>query len=361
MAQAIAFYLPQYHPIRENNEWWGAGFTEWTNVTKARPHFKGHYQPHQPADLGYYDLRLSETREAQAALASEYGISAFCYYHYWFTGRRILERPFNEVLASGKPDFPFCLCWANENWTRRWDGRSGEILLEQIYSAEDDLAHFKSLLPAFTDKRYLKRNGCPVFLFYRISLLPDPKATVARWREMARAHGLPGLYLCCVESFGNERPDPRTLGLDAAIEFQPDWNFLGYSERKGTLRRMLKKLGLPVLRKKSHLVIPYPELVDYALAKPRPAYQRYPAVTPMWDNTARRARDGVVFRDSTPALYENWLRRTIERDQPEFVFINAWNEWAEGCHLEPCKKWGRAYLEATRNALSGSRVPQTVS
>jgi len=230
-------------------------------------------------------------------------------------------------------------------------------LLQQIYSAEDDRAHFESLLPAFTDPRYLKKDGCPIFLFYRISRVPDPKATISRWREMARAHGLPGLYLCCVESFGTERPDPRPLGLDAAIEFQPDWNVLGHAVHNGRLRKLLNKFGLPVLREKSHLVIPYPELVEYALAKPRPPYQRFPAVTPMWDNTARRARDGVVFRDTSPDLYENWLRQTLERDKPEFIFINAWNEWAEGCHLEPCKKYKRAYLEATRNALMSNSVP----
>ena len=182
----IAFYLPQFHPTPENDEWWGKGFTEWTNVTKARPLFPGHYQPQLPADMGFYDLRLPEAREAQAALAREYGIHGFCYYHYWFNGRRILERPFNEVLASGKPDFPFCLCWANENWTRVWDGGEKNVLLEQKYSHEDDLAHIESLIPAFRDERYIRIDGKPLFLVYRTGLLPNPARTAEIWREAAK-------------------------------------------------------------------------------------------------------------------------------------------------------------------------------
>jgi len=190
--RAIALYLPQFHPVPENDEWWGRGFTEWRNVAKAKALFPGHYQPHLPADLGFYDLRLPEVREAQAELASQHGIHGFCYYHYWFNGRRILERPFNEVLESGKPDFPFCLCWANENWTRVWDGGERNVLLEQHYSFEDDLAHIRSLIPAFKDPRYIRINGKPLFLVYRTELLPDPAKTAALWQKEAIKAGLPG-------------------------------------------------------------------------------------------------------------------------------------------------------------------------
>src|ERR1035438_6297622 len=193
--RAIAFYLPQYHPIPENDAWWGKGFTEWISVTKARPLFKGHYQPQLPADLGFYDLRVPEARRAQAGLAREYGIHGFCYYHYWFHGKRLLERPFNDVLESGKPAFPFCLCWANENWTRRWDGKEEQVLLKQVYSIEDDIQHIRALLPVFKDSRYIKVNGKPVFLVYRIGNLPAPAETLRRWREEAAKAGLPGLYI----------------------------------------------------------------------------------------------------------------------------------------------------------------------
>src|SRR4029077_7166935 len=210
----IAFYLPQYHPIPENDDWWGKGFTEWTNVTKARPWFRGHYQPHLPADLGFYDLRLPETREAQANLARQYGIHGFCYYHYWFNGRRLLERPFNEVLASGSPDFPFCLCWANENWTRAWDGLEREVLIQQHYDSNDDLAHIRWLANAFRDPRYIRVHGKPLFLVYRVASLPDPMQTVSIWREEARRLGIGELFLCAVESRvgGSQSVNPSRLG-----------------------------------------------------------------------------------------------------------------------------------------------------
>ncbi|MDA8086785.1 MAG: glycoside hydrolase family 99-like domain-containing protein, partial [Nitrospiraceae bacterium] len=200
----IAFYLPQYHPIPENDSAWGKGFTEWTNVAKAKPLFPGHYQPHLPADLGFYDLRLAETREAQADLARQYGIYGFCYYHYWFKGRTPLGRPLQEVLASGRPDFPFCLCWANERWTRAWDGGMNDVLIDQNYSREDDIDHIRWLCNIFRDSRYIKVKGKPLLLVYKSADLPDPGGTAALWRKEAERLGLPGLYLCRVESFGNE-------------------------------------------------------------------------------------------------------------------------------------------------------------
>ncbi len=224
----IAFYLPQYHPIPENDLWWGNGFTEWTNVVKAKPFFNGHYQPHVPGELGYYDLRLPEVRQRQADLARENGIYGFCYYHYWFNGRRILERPFQEVFESGKPDFPFMLCWANENWTRVWDGDEKEILLKQEYDLEDDRRHIQSLIPYFKDPRYIRIQNKPVFAVYKSSLLPLPAKTIEIWREEAANAGL-DLYVCRVDSFGIEGAEYMKAGFDAAIEFQPfskiSWKF----------------------------------------------------------------------------------------------------------------------------------------
>ncbi len=359
--RALALYLPQYHPIPENDEWWGKGFTEWTNVARARPLFKGHHQPHLPADLGYYDLRLPEVREAQASLARNAGIHGFCYYHYWFSGRRVLERPFNEVLHSGEPDFPFCLCWANENWTRRWDGRDHEVLLAQHYSPADDLAHIRALLPAFADPRYIRIDGRPVFLVYRTGLLPDPARTAERWREEALRSGIGDLYLIRVENFTVD-PVPSSIGFDAAMSFAPDWRSTVPARRPSALVRALRRLQLvdPVLERQ--LVRNYADLAASFLAQPSASYVRYQSVTPMWDNSARRRESGAaIFDGSTPALYERWLQEAAVRFQPpsrdeNLIFINAWNEWAEGNHLEPCQRWGMAYLDATREALARAAV-----
>ena len=353
----VAFYLPQYHPIPENDRWWGQGFTEWTNVTKARPAFEGHYQPHAPGELGFYDLRVPEVRAHQARLAHEYGIYGFCYYHYWFQGKRLLERPFNEVLKSGQPDFPFCLCWANEDWTRRWDGREGEILMEQRYSQEDDRRHIAALIPAFDDPRYIRIDGKPVFLVYKTSRLPDPSATSDIWREEARRHGVDELYLIKVDNHPDQGVHPDRYGFDAAVEFQPAWHFLQSARRSGFLRRVAARLGLADDVYRRHRVYRYEDVIEWMRARPRPEYLQFPGVTPMWDNSARRAQHAVIFEGSTPALYEQWLRAATAAFTPptpdeNLVFINAWNEWAEGNHLEPDEKWGRAYLDATRRATS---------
>ena len=358
MTQLIAFYLPQYHPIPENDAWWGQGFTEWNNVARARPLFRGHDQPHLPADLGFYDLRLPEARAAQADLARAYGIAGFCYYHYWFKGRRLLNRPFDEVLESGRPDFPFCLCWANEPWTRAWDGRSGQVLIGQDYSDDDDREHIRWLARAFRDPRYIRVGGRPLFAVYRASKLPDQRRTAEIWREEARRLGVGELFLCRVESFPSEHGDPAAHGFDAAIEFQPDWvEILDQKPlRRDLLRRALWKLGVNRSAYQRHLIYTYAWLVERMLRKPRPPYPRFPCVTPMWDNSARRRGGAAIFKGSTPQLYERWLGETIARFTPpapdqKLVFVNAWNEWAEGNHLEPCQRWGRAYLEATRRAL----------
>ena len=355
--RAIAFYLPQFHPISENDAWWGKGFTEWTNVTRAKPLFKDHYQPHIPADLGFYDLRLPETRESQANLARSHEIYGFCYYHYWFNGRRLLERPFDEVLVSGRPNFPFCLCWANENWTRRWDGLDQEVLMGQAYSEVDDLLHIQWLAKAFQDARYIRINDKPLFLVYRTSDLPNPKRTAEIWREEAQKLGIGDLYLCKVESFPSEQDDPVLCGFDAAIEFQPEWGGLGWSLQRTKKRDIARKIGLSEHAYAHHRIYNYADFVEKMLKRPEPKYKRYACVTPSWDNSCRRKQDAVIMHNATPDNYEHWLTTVVERlnrssSTENLVFINAWNEWGEGNHLEPCQKWGRAYLEKTAKALN---------
>jgi len=349
-SKLIAFFLPQFHPTPENDKWWGKGYTEWRNATQARPLFRGHEQPHLPADLGFYDLRVPETRAAQADLAREYGIGAFCYYHYWFHGRRFLERPVNDIVASGEPDFPFCLCWANEAWKRTWERKERVILMEERYSDEDDVAHFKALLPIFRDPRYLRHEGCPVFMIYASNHLPNVKATITRWQKMAREHGLPGLHMLRTESHHQQPGDPRSAGFAAGVQFSS----LLYRQRPRWLRglhrvrRNLFGRWFPVYQ---HLVGDYRDNMRRNLTEPIPDYPRHPCVIPSWDNTARRLEDGFILHGSTPALYGEWLRQVLARDRTGFVFINAWNEWTEGCHLEPCQRHGRAYLEETRQAI----------
>jgi lipopolysaccharide biosynthesis protein len=357
VVRLIAYYLPQFHPIPENDLWWGKGFTEWTNVAQARPLFPGHYQPHIPADLGFYDLRLPETRQAQADLAREYGIHGFCYYHYWLGGKRLLERPFEEVLASGQPDFPFCLCWANESWTRVWDGANDEHLARQTYSEADDREHTRWLLRAFRDPRYIRVEGKLLFLIYRAADLPAPLRTTSLWRAEARRAGLGELLLCRVESnFASERGDPAALGFDAAVEFQPDLFRLGTPMRRGRLWRGLRRLRLSSGDYDHNHVFDYAAVAQHMLSKPEPPYRRFPCVTPMWDHSPRRPGGAFILAHSTPAAYEDWLRTVVQRQAQSkregLVFINAWNEWAEGAHLEPDLRHGRAYLEATRRALA---------
>jgi glycosyltransferase involved in cell wall biosynthesis len=349
----IAFYLPQYHPIPENDRWWGEGFTEWRNVARAQPLFPGHHQPQLPADLGFYDLRLAEAREAQAAVACRHGIGGFCYYHFWFHGKRLLERPFHEVLRSGRPDFPFCLCWANEPWSRRWDGSETDVLQPQSYSPEDDLNHIRWLLDALADPRAITIDGRPVFIVYQGRQLPDPARTTDLWRAEAERAGLKGLYLLAVETGWDAGWDATQVGFDAKVLFQPQFSLLSTVDR---------------------LDVPNPRLrvYDYqkawqVLANPKPVpYLRYDTVFPSWDNTPRTGERGWVVHNSTPQAYEQWLRLALERalsrppDQ-RVVFVNAWNEWAEGCHLEPDHREGLAYLKATRSALDAlGRAPVSV-
>tara|TARA_R110000850_G_scaffold25797_1_gene74160 strand:- start:14088 stop:15167 length:1080 start_codon:yes stop_codon:yes gene_type:complete len=353
--RAIAFVLPQFHPIPENDAWWGKGFTEWTNVTKAKPLFEGHYQPHLPTDLGFYDLRLPEARKAQADLAKAYGIHGFCYYHYWFNGKRLLNQPLDGMLEQSDLDMPFMYCWANENWTRRWDGREQDILIKQEYSKQDDIDHIRWLCKnVFSDKRYIKVNGCPVFAVYRHDLFPNIKETAKIWREIAvREFGFKDIYLCITESF-NTKVDPQTILFNASIEFSPHQVL-----KPNVAESFWKKLGIKynLLKQKTYTLKDYKKGVDYMISRKYPDYKLYRSVTPSWDNTARKGNKAIIGLNSSPDTYFYWLNNIIKSftpysDDENFIFINAMNEWAEGNHLEPCIKYGTAYLEATLRALN---------
>lgn len=365
----IAIYLPQFHPVPENDEWWGKGFTEWTNVTKAKPLFKDHYQPHYPADMGFYDLRLPEIRQAQADLAKEYGIYGFCYYHYWFNGKRILEKPFQEVFESGKPDFPFMLCWANENWTRTWDGGENQILLKQDYSPEDDLRHIQALIPYFKDPRYIRINNKPVFAIYRSTILPDIDNTLRIWREEAAKHDLE-LYLCRFESWSMTGSEYLN-SFDAAIEFAPFSNMKDiqrFSSRYDKLMCIIKHKINQLFQKPffpdrwAETIFKYDDIVS--ADKKRLAsysYKLFPCCSPGWDNTPRRKKERRIIINNTPEKFKEWFELQVNylsdnfQDEEKLVFINAWNEWAEGNHLEPCQKWGKAFLEQIKEVLSNIR------
>ncbi len=345
----IAFYLPQFHPIPENDAWWGKGFTEWRNVVLARPNFKGHRQPHIPAELGFYDLRVAETRAHQAALAREYGIHAFCYYYYWFGGRRLLSRPLDEVLASHEPDFPFCVCWANENWTRRWDGGNGDVLVAQTYSPENDRRLIADLVPLFEDRRYVRVGARPLLLVYRADLLPSPREAAERFRNAARAAGVEEPFLAAVEHPG--MPSAREMGFDAGVEYPPH----GLAAYRATDR--IERTNPSY----EGQVWDYISAAKSAITRRLPDYPVFRGVMTGWDNTPRLQNNGQIFVNAHPENYRRWLAAAIDDTrtrlpaEQQLVFINAWNEWAEGCYLEPDIVGGRAYLEATRSALLDPR------
>lgn len=355
--RTIAFYLPQFHPVPENDRWWGQGFTEWTNVTKAKPNFIGHDQPRVPADLGYYDLRAPEVMAQQAELARRYGVGGFCYYYYWFAGHRLLERPIEQMLASGTPAFPFCLCWANENWTRRWDGEEHDVLMAQHHSEADDVAVIRDLMRYFRSPQYIRIGGRPLLVVYRVGLFPDFRQTAARWRQVCRDEGIGEIYLAHVESFDMVSAGirPADVGCDAGIEFPPHGMADPYP------------LKAPLLNPNFQgAVADYRDMAARYVAREVPGYPRFPGVATGWDNTARRQNNSYCFEHATPGAFQAWLEMAIERAKRQFtaderiVFINAWNEWAEGAYLEPDQRFGHAYLQAHANACDADRLLQAV-
>lgn len=356
--RAFAFYLPQFHPIPENDAWWGKGFTEWTNTAKAAPMFHGHYQPHVPADLGFYDLRCAESREAQAEMARRFGIEAFCYYHYWFAGQRVLERPFDEVLRSGEPDFPFCVCWANETWTGIWHGAPKHILIEQTYPGVDDhRRHFAALLPAFSDRRYVRVGGKPLLVVYKPHEVPEPRAFIDLWQDMARQAGLGGLHIA---GYATTVPgdDLIALGYDAAIAppliKQRPWQ---------SLQALWRTPQVWVRQKHRHLrgrphVFKYASWMQQNMPRAATGYDSYPCIVHAWDNTPRSGANGVVLLDPDPALFRQLLSAAVHavEDKPadqRIIFLKSWNEWAEGNHLEPDLRYGNAYLQVVSDVVRG--------
>jgi lipopolysaccharide biosynthesis protein len=348
--KAIAFYLPQFHPIHENDLWWGKGFTEWTNVTKAVPQFVGHHQPHLPGELGFYDLRIPEVMQQQAELAKHYGISGFCFHHYWFGGKRLLEKPLQNLLEHKEIDIKFCVSWANENWSRRWDGLEDDILISQNHSPEDDINFFDSLVEAFRDDRYITVDGKPLLIVYRVTLLPDARATAERWRARALEVGLPGIYLVAAKSFNIT--EPTAFGFDAAVEFPPHQ---AHPKELTNEYVMLNKTY-------NGKIYDFEDVANRFGKVTSEGHITFKTVMPSWDNEARKPGAGFSFVKSTPQNYAKWLndacQTTMQHDEDKrLVFINAWNEWAEGAHLEPDRFRGYAYLHATANVLRGYRKP----
>lgn len=366
--KAIAFYLPQFHPIPENDDWWGKGFTEWRNVASARPKFNGHHQPQIPADLGFYDLRLPEARQAQAELAAEYGLGGFCYYHYWFNGKMLLERPFNEALQSGKPDFPFCLCWANEPWSRRWDGTERDVLMPQDYNKYNPAEHIAWLAKAFRDPRYIRIHGKPFLLIYNSLHIPELPSIIKAWRASAHREGIGELYIGAVLSQKNNFTDLQRYDFDAFIEFHPNPRSQGNVTLANAIRFFIPRFINQYLQWRRALpsrlltvwkIYSYKKMVANALAQINPDPRIMPCVTPSWDNSARKRVNCMIMQNDDSAMYGKWLEHAMSRvkDRPEdeqIVFINAWNEWAEGCHLEPDLRFGRRFLEETAKVLSSA-------
>jgi lipopolysaccharide biosynthesis protein len=344
----IAFYLPQFHPFAENDAWWGKGFTEWSNVGKAVPNFDGHYQPHCPIHLGYYDLRLPSVMEEQARVAKQYGIGGFCYYFYWFGGKILMQEPLEAMLANPAVDMPFCFTWANENWTRRWDGAEHEVLIAQRHSLADSLALLRHLSRYFNDPRYIRIEGKPVFIVYRADLIPDIAETVAAWRDEAEKLGFPGIYLMAAHSF--QFGDPTGMGFDAAVEFPPHGVAV-----------------TDILAKQSNVrpdfhghVFDYEQAADHAVSRADVPYKLFRTAMLSWDNTARKQQGANTFHNFGVIAFSQWLSALGHRvmvspahgPDEKLVFVNAWNEWAEGSHLEPDRKHGFGYLAAARAALA---------
>lgn len=357
-ARVLAFYLPQFHPIPENDEWWGKGFTEWTNVGRAKKYFPGHYQPHVPADLGYYDLRVPETREAQANMAREYGIEGFVYWHYWFgNGKRLLERPFDEVVASGKPDFPFALAWANESWKGFWHGlRDRNMLIQQQYPGDDDyINHFNTILPALKDPRYIKCEGMPLFFIYRPKEIPNLAHFIELWQRLARENGLMGIAFVAIRDdiFGQEESEYALEEMHSAgFSFMHPHNHFRFSGFNLWLR-IIRKIFFTRL----HWI---PDLRPYDgrnFACPLDGREDViPGVYSNWDHTPRTKREGKVFYNATPEKFRDVLKKAVDGImhkpyEKRFLMIKSWNEWAEGNYLEPDLKYGHRFLQAVKDVV----------
>ncbi len=353
--RTIAFYLPQFHPIPENDKWWGKGFTEWTNVGKAKRYFPGHYQPRVPADLGYYDLRVPETRQAQADMARQYGIEGFAYWHYWFgNGKRLLERPFNEVLASGKPDFPFCLSWANETWKGFDHGLTNRnVLIEQLYPGEKDMEnHFYEVLPAFLDKRYITVNGKPLFLILKPFDIPNPKCFIDQWQNLAIKNGLSGIHFVGQTGQFEEYKNILALSFDSVniVRIQ-DFMRFGRSLPVKIIDKILYEfVGIPYIYNFKNAIKKFTGPEDQEITC-------FPTILSGWDHTPRSGRHGIVLYNASPTLFEKHAINVLKnlKNKPyenRIVFIKSWNEWAEGNYMEPDLKYGNGYLVALKSALS---------
>lgn len=359
----LAFYLPQYYPTPENDRWWGRGFTEWANVAKANPLYPGHRQPHFPADLGYYDLRVPEVREQQAAIAQQYGVYGFVYYHYWFgNGRRLLDRPLQDILKAGKPGLPFCLCWANQTWKGVWFGEfTGKTLMEQTYPGREDYEqHFDYLLPAFSDDRYIKVDGKPVFNVYIPGDLPSIPEFVDVFNEKAIKAGFPGMFL--IASRCPEEWNPLEHGFSGVIGSEMlrirYWEYQLLQPPNRYLAAVQNRIN-QLFNAQVFRVSKLPRVVDYTAFSEQMITDRafdfdyYPCVVPNWDNTPRMGTKGMVFENATPVLFGRQLDKAINKvqhlpDNRRFVFIKSWNEWAEGNYLEPDRQYGYAYLEQVK-------------
>lgn len=353
--KVIALYLPQFHPVPENDQWWGKGFTEWTNVGKAKKLFPGHNQPRVPADLGYYDLRVPQVREEQANLARGAGIAGFCYWHYWFEeGKELLDLPFKEVLASGKPDFPFCLGWANENWySKLWskDVRKDKLLIEQKYGEGDFIKHFYSVLPAFRDKRYLTQDDKPIFLIYKPLANPAVKVFMQVWNSLAAKEGLKGIYWVGQCTDDVERLDQyKSMGFDSINVYC----MYSHAKKLNPLWRAAKKIvrlafGLPAIFSYKGVVKCISGGTD---ADPKVS----PTILAGWDHTPRSGRRGCVMTGYTPKAFKEHARQVLDSVRRRqggsgLVFLKSWNEWAEGNYIEPDLKWGMAFLDALKDCL----------
>ncbi len=372
----IALYLPQFHPIAENDEWWGKGFTEWTNVAKAKPLFRGHDQPRIPTDLGFYDLRLPEVREQQAQLAREAGIEGFCYYHYWFHGKQLLERPFNEVLASGAPSFPFCLCWANHDWTNKtWKrGKSlkkDSTIMKMEYSVEDHIAHFNAVLPAFKDPRYIKVDGKPLFAVWAPRNIPEAKAFIDLWQKLAKENGLPGIHFVGqTDNAGKGLPGQQMdfYATDKSKEYYQSVLDLGYDAVMSSGFRRATSLYQGRLKMMWHIFrvktagstaskMDYTKLMrDYYVEEDQ-WENVYPTLLPQWDRTPRAGEKSEILVNATPEKFLETIRQAkemIKDKEPEhqILFLKAWNEWGEGDYVEPDLTYGHGWLDAIHTAIN---------